>query len=86
MSNKINATMQIFMAFILLMILSFFAVGFTDSVPTPTNATALSQYNNLSNVTGIAASGFSAVMLILTGAMVMSALLFMYYIVMKKRR
>jgi len=73
--------MKIFLAFIAIMVLGFFAVGFTDTVQAPTNATALAQYNNLTQATGLASDGLSAVMLILIMSMVLAALFFMIKLV-----
>ena len=70
-------TMNIFLAFVLILIIGFFAVGFSSSItaPDPTT-TAGQQYTNLSVATGIAGGGMTAVMLILVLAMVLSALFF----------
>jgi len=78
--------MGIFLSFILIMILAFYAIGFSDSVVEPTPGTdAANQYDNLSTAVTISNSGLYAVMLILIAAMVFSAILFMAA-VLKKRR
>ena len=77
----------IFLSFILIMILAFFTIGFTDSVPTPTAGTdAANQSDDLSQAVNISNSGLYATMLILIAAMVFSALLFMASIVTKRNR
>jgi len=77
-------TMKIFLAFILILVLGFFAVGFSSSIAAPDPATtAGQQYTNLSVATGIAGSGMTAVMLILILAMVISALFFVVKMVKK---
>lgn len=71
---SMNKTMSMFIAFIAIMIIAFFAIGFTSTVQAPTNATQLAQYNNLTNATEIASSGVTATMLLLILAMVMTAI------------
>lgn len=80
-----NQTLGIFMAFITIFIIGFFAVGFAGSVNAPTNATALAQYNNLTNATTIASTGLNGTMLILIAAMAISAMFF-FASMLKKRR
>lgn len=80
-----NKTMGIFMAFIAMMIIGFFAVGFADSVTAPTDATALAQYNNLTQATDISSSGLNATMLVVAGAMVFSALILFIGMIKRKR-
>lgn len=71
-------TMKIFLAFILIMILGFFAVGFSSSVTPPTAGTdAANQYANLTQAVGIANNGTYAVLLILILAMVFSGVVFL---------
>lgn len=78
--------MKIFMAFVLMLIIGFFAVGFTSSVQEPDdNTTAGQQYNNLSKVTKIAAVGIDATTLVLVGAMLFAALFFMATAIRRKR-
>lgn len=80
-----NKTMGIFIAFIAIFVIGFFAIGFAGSVDAPTDATALAQYNNLSEVTSIAATGLNSVMLLLIVSMVISAV-FVLYAATKRRR
>lgn len=80
-----NKTLGIFMAFIAIMIIGFFAVGFAGSVAAPTDATALAQYNNLSNATEIASTGLNATMVFLVIAMVFSAMI-LFASSLKRRR
>jgi len=67
---------SIFLMFIFIMIIAFFAIGFTDSVQAPTDSTAVAQYNNLSQVTDISNAGLQGAMLILIFALVLSAIFF----------
>ena len=77
----------IFLAFMLMLILGFFAVGFTDSVTPPTaGTTAGNQYANLTQAMTISNTGLYAVMLILIMAMVFASLLFICSMVFKKGR
>lgn len=77
---------QVFMAFMLMMIIGFFAIGFSDSVPTPTAGTAAyNQSQNLSKVVDLADTGINATMLILIAAMVFFAVIFMAS-ALKRRR
>lgn len=69
---SMNKTLNLFIGFVAIMIIAFFAIGFTSQVQAPTNATALAQYNNLTNATGIAATGLDATMIIIVAAMLFS--------------
>ncbi len=73
-----NKTMSIFIAFIAIFIIGFFAIGFAGSVEAPTDATALAQYNNLTEAVEISSTGLNAVMLLLILAMVISAMILLY--------
>ena len=80
-------TINIFLGFVFIMIIGYFLVGFAGSVPAPAAGTA--EYNqsvNLSKVTSVAAAGVNGTLLILIGAMVLSALLFIMYMFKKNRR
>ncbi len=70
--------MSIFIAFIAIFIIAFFAIGFAGSVEAPTDATALAQYNNLTEAVEISSTGLNAVMLLLVLAMVISAMILLY--------
>jgi hypothetical protein len=77
-------TMNLFLGFVLILVIGFFAVGFTSSIAAPDPTTAAGQqYTNLSVATGIAGGGMTAVMLILVLAMVISALFFVAKMVKK---
>ena len=76
--------MKIFLGFIAILIISFFAIGFVSGVDAPTDATALAQYNNLTEVVGIADTGMNATLLILIAAMAITACLFMIGMVKKR--
>lgn len=68
----------IFLTFILIFILGFYAVGFADSIEEPTAGTdAANQYNNLTQAVTISSDGLYATLLILTAAMVIAALMFL---------
>ncbi|MCZ7363034.1 MAG: hypothetical protein O8C58_06850 [Candidatus Methanoperedens sp.] len=79
-----KGTIGIFLSLIFILIIGFFAVGFTSSVAAPTDATALAQYNNLSKATGIAAAGMNATTLIITAALLFSGIAFMLHMMRKK--
>lgn len=68
--------MSIFLMFIFMIIIAFFAIGFMDSIGEPTDATALAQYNNLSQVTDISSAGIEGTILLLIIALVISAMYF----------
>ncbi len=77
-------TMKIFLAFVLILVIGFFAVGFSSSIAAPDPTTAAGQqYTNLSVATGIAGGGMTAVMLILLLAMIISGLFFLAKMVKK---
>lgn len=77
----------IFLAFMLMLIMGFFAVGFTDTVAQPTAGTAAAnQYNNLTQAVTISSNGLYAVLLVLIAAMVISAVLFLGSSLTKPRR
>lgn len=80
---SMNKTMNMFIAFVAIFVIAFFAIGFTSQVQAPTNSTALAQYNNLTEVTDIANTGVNATLLILIVAMVVSAIVGM--MALKKR-
>lgn len=71
----------IFLTFIFIFIIAFFAIGFTDSIGEPTNATALAQYNNLSQVTEISSVGIQSTLLLIILALVFSAVFFLINVV-----
>lgn len=81
-----NQTLSLFMAFITIFIIGFFAIGFAGSVTAPTNATALAQYNNLTDAVEIANTGLNGTMIIIIAAMALSAVLFFASMLRKKRR
>lgn len=80
-----NQVLSLFVAFITIMLIGFFAVGFADSVDAPTNATALAQYNNLSDATEISGVGVYSAMLLIAITMVISAM-FLFASTLKRRR
>jgi len=71
---SMNKTMNMFIAFVAIFVIAFFAVGFASTVQAPTNATALAQYNNLTNTTDIANTGVNATLLLLIIGMVIAAI------------
>jgi hypothetical protein len=76
----------IFLAILTMMILGFFAVGFTDSVvPPATNTTAGAQYANMTKAIDITSTGVHGTLLILVAAMALTAMLFMYQSLTKRR-
>ena len=77
--------MGIFFSMILIMIIGFFAIGFSDSVSAPAAGPALDQYNNMSTATTLAGNGVWATMIILVAAMLFAAIIYMAS-TLKKRR
>ena len=70
--------LKIFMSFVLIMIIGFFAIGFSDTVQEPAVGTAAyNQSVNLSKVVSISDTGIYSVMLILIVAMVIAAMVFL---------
>lgn len=79
-------TISIFLAFVFIMIIGFFLIGFTSSVPVPAAGTAAAnQSANLTKVVDVASAGINGTMLILIGSAAFSALAFMMYSFKKKR-
>jgi hypothetical protein len=72
-----NKTMNMFIAFVAIFVIAFFAVGFTSTVVEPTNAStpAYQQYQNLSNTTEIVDVGVNATLLLLIIGMVFAAII-----------
>lgn len=65
----------VFIIFIMMMILAYFAVGVSSSVAAPNSTTAAGQqYDNLSKAVSIANTGMYGTFLIVMGIMVFSAL------------
>lgn len=78
--------MGYFIAFIAILVLSYFAIGFTSSVTAPANnTTAGNQYQNLTKVTDMANTGLQGTLLLVIGAMVLSGFGFFYYSINKRR-
>lgn len=78
--------MGYFIAFIAILVLSYFAVGFTSSITPPaTGTTAGNQYANLTNVTGIASTGLQGTLLLVIGAMLLSGFGFFYYSINRRQ-
>lgn len=71
---NMNKTLNIFIAFVAIIIIGFFMIGYSSSVQAPTNQTALNQYNNLTNATEISAAGIEGTLLLLIIAMVFVAI------------
>jgi LPXTG-motif cell wall-anchored protein len=69
-----NKTMNMFIAFVAIFVIAFFAIGFTSTVQAPTNATALAQYQNLTETVEIADTGINATLLLLIIGMVIAAI------------
>ena len=71
------------LAFMIVVILSLFAIGFQNSVPVPNaSTTAGQQYANLTNATAIAYQGVNATLYIFIAVIVISGL-FLFYTVLK---
>lgn len=82
---SMNKTINMFIAFVAIMVIAFFAIGFVSTVTPPTNATELAQYNNLSNATDIASTGVTSTMILIVLGMVISAIVMTMAIVKKRR-
>ena len=78
--------LKIFMAFILMMLIGFFAIGFSDTVATPAVGTAAyNQSVNLSEVVSLSDTGIYSTMLILIVAMVLAAMIFMASMIKRRK-
>lgn len=79
--------MGIFISFIAILIIGFYAIGFSSTIDAPSNTTdAGKQYENLSQATGLASSGIQGSMLLLIAGMLLSAAGFMYFSFNKGRK
>ena len=79
-------TINIFLGFVFIMVVGYFMIGFTDSVPDPTAGTPeYNQSQNLSKVTGVASAGVNGTILVLIGAMVLSGVVFFMHSFKKRR-
>lgn len=71
--------MDIFLAFMVIFLIAFFAVGFVSGVDAPTAGTsARYQYDNLTQTAELTGTGINGAMLILMIAMLFAALFFLY--------
>jgi len=72
---SMNKTMNMFIAFVAIFVIAFFAIGFTSTVVEPNSTTAAGQqYQNLTNTTDIASTGINATLLLLLVGMVIAAI------------
>ena len=79
--------MGIFISFIAILIIGFYAIGFSDTIVAPANTTAAGQqYENLSTATQLAQNGIQGSMLLIIAAMLLSAAGFMYFSFNKGRK
>lgn len=71
------------LAFVMIAILASLGMSFQNAVPAPTNATALAQYNNMTNSTALVYETTNYTMLIFVAVILIGAMLFMYYYIMR---
>jgi len=73
---SMNKTMNMFIAFVAIFVIAFFAVGFTSTVQAPTNNTtaAYQQYQNLTDTVEIADVGINSTLLLLIVGMIIAAI------------
>jgi len=71
------------LAFVMIAILVTLGIGFQSSVPAPTNATALAQYDNMTNSTGLVYETTNYTMLIFVAVIVVGAVLVMKQYIMR---
>lgn len=77
----------LFISFLMVLIIGFYAIGFSATITAPNNTTAAGQqYANLTKATDLANSGMQGFMLLLIGAMLLSAAGYFYYSFNKGRR
>jgi len=82
---SMNKTINLFFGFVILLILAFYAVGFTNTVSAPNNTTAAGQqYANLTSTVTMADIGINAALLLIITAFVLSAIAVLMYS-MKRR-
>ncbi len=75
-----NKAVNLFLAFVFILIIAFYAVGFTSTIVAPANnTTAGMQYANLSETVAIADTGINAGLLLIVVAFVLGALYLIYY-------
>lgn len=73
--GKMNGTMNLFIVFMAIFVIAFFAIGFTSTIVEPDDATTAGmQYNNLTNATAIADTGLQGTMLLVIIGMVLTAM------------
>jgi hypothetical protein len=78
-------TINIFLGFTFIMIIGYFLVGFSSSVPEPTAGTAAAnQSANLSKVVSVGNAGVQGTLLVLIAAMAFSGIGVMLYSMKKK--
>jgi len=77
---SMNKTVNLFLGFVFILIIAFYAVGFTSTISTPDNTTAAGQqYDNLSITVSIADTGINAGLLLIVVAFVLSAVYLISY-------
>lgn len=78
--SQMNKSVNLFLAFVFILLIAFFAVGFTSTVTAPNNTTtAGQQYENLSQTVSIADTGINAGILLIVIAFVLAAIYMIYY-------
>ena len=77
---SMNKSINLFLAFVFILIIAFYAVGFTSTISAPNNTTSAGQqYENLSHTVAIADTGINAGLLLIIVAFVLAAVYTIYY-------
>ena len=86
--SKINTTLSIFIAFVAMFVIAFFAVGFDSTVQAPNTTTlAGQQYANLTNSTvPLVDTGVNATLILVAFALVMSGVVGAGFYLMSRKR
>jgi len=71
---KMNKTMNLFIVFVAILVIAFFAIGFSATITAPSNTTAAGQqYENLTKAVDISNTGLTAALLLVVIGMVLAA-------------
>ena len=71
---KMNKTMNLFIVFVAILVIAFFAIGFSATITAPSNTTAAGQqYENLTQAVEISNTGLTAALLLVIIGMVLAA-------------
>ena len=71
---KMNKTMNLFIVFVAILVIAFFAIGFSATITAPSNTTAAGQqYENLTQAVEISNIGLTSALLLVIIGMVLAA-------------